>query len=739
MRSWLTLGTVVAAALLLAPSSAAGQTLRAGAAAADITPPIGTPMFAYTARHVVAGGQVDRPMQIVADPDQNLYAKSFVPSKGIHQRLKARSIVLEQDGRKYALVQADLGGVPYALLNEVAKRVASTGITEERILLSATHTHTGTGPIWPADNAGYAALGGDLFDPRIFDLTAQGIAEAILEADGRLQDARLGVGTVQLRGASRNRAFDEFRVNPDVPQDEAAARADSIDPNLSVVRVDDRRGRPIGVWSNFALHATSFDEVDLLFSGDNPGIAEELVETELRERAGGREVVNVWTNGSEGDISPDGDPDRIGGEPAQNVTNGFGGAYMAGSRVAGGVLSAWRAAGASMTSQPRLGAEMTYMNFDGTPAEGKPNEPVGPTAVLGAGLVSERQCAPFEFMSGPGQGWKLGLNTVGLVPNIHPVSMWNVGGLGVVGLPSEVTKQMGERIREGLEAAAGGRYQRVALAGLTGSYMSYTSTPEEFDECHYEASFTLFGRQQGPRFLDVAKQLSQAVLAGEDAPAGIAPPGVGIGTTAAVPPRRTPGAGTALEEPADSVQRLGRATFRWQGGDPSVDAPRGATFTEVQRRAGSRWESYVTDASFRNTTERSAGDKYAETMQFAECDPLATYRVLVRGRADKGNGVVPYTVASEPFTLAPVTLTPRTPVVEGGRASVKATYPSPGGEALIATPRLVRSGVAVFRVGKKKLRTAPFDAATATASIPVEDGQSVELVRVVDGCGNSSD
>ena len=80
----------------------------------------------------IAGGHVDRPMQILADPDTHSYAKSFVPSKGIHTRVQARALVLERDGVKYALVQADLGGVPYALTQEVAKRIAATGITADR-------------------------------------------------------------------------------------------------------------------------------------------------------------------------------------------------------------------------------------------------------------------------------------------------------------------------------------------------------------------------------------------------------------------------------------------------------------------------------------------------------------------------------------------------------------------------------------------------------------------------------
>src|SRR5882757_5510268 len=179
-----------------APAANAQQTtLEAGAAAADITGRVGTPMFAYTARSYVFSPDPaktqERAQQMLADPDTGLYAKTFEPSIGIHTRLLARAIVLRQDGQKYALAQADLGGLPYALVQEVASRIKPTGIDAAHILLSATHSHSSVGDIWPADNNGYAFVGGDAFDPRVFDSTAQGIAEAITAANSRLRPARV--------------------------------------------------------------------------------------------------------------------------------------------------------------------------------------------------------------------------------------------------------------------------------------------------------------------------------------------------------------------------------------------------------------------------------------------------------------------------------------------------------------------------------------------------------------------
>src|SRR4051794_5741598 len=86
---------------VLTGAAPASAQLRAGAASADITAPVGTPMFAYTARSRIAGPDNNTDLvDVIADPDTNLYAKSFVPSKGIHTRVLSRALVLEQGATK---------------------------------------------------------------------------------------------------------------------------------------------------------------------------------------------------------------------------------------------------------------------------------------------------------------------------------------------------------------------------------------------------------------------------------------------------------------------------------------------------------------------------------------------------------------------------------------------------------------------------------------------------------------
>jgi neutral ceramidase len=733
-------GLCCADAAVAAPAT---PVLRAGAAQADMTPPVGTPMFAYTARSYIfdpdPAALQEHALQVIADPDTGLYAKTFEPSNGIHTRVRARALIIQNSGGpKFALAQADLGGLPYALVQEVLKRIQGTGIDGNHLLLSATHTHSSLGNIWPVDNSGYAFVGGDAFDPRTFEQTAQAISEAILAANARLAPARIGVGTTQLTGASRNREFEVFQRNPDIPSDPAAQRADSIDPTMTVIRVDAADGTPMAVWSNFAVHPTSFGDGNLLLSGDNAGVAERLTEQAIVANAqknghGTPEIVNVWTNNAEGDTSPDGDNRSIGGQ-----------AHLAGARQAEGIVAAWRDAGHHMTGDANLNSRRSFLFFDGTSygATSESSEPVGPIPSLGAGgiVLDEGTCAPVDNFAGPGQGEKMPLIAgLGITPSIVPVSFWRIGRLGIAAYPSEITKQMGKRIKTGLLAQSAGAFDSVVIAGLTNGYISYTATPQEYGACTYEGSFTLFGRQQGYAWLSTGSKLLGALLSGRPATGAPEPPELAVGTTVSTPPRVTANAGTPVAQPVNTL-RYGRAVFTWNGGDPQVDAPRSKPFVSLQRSDGSGgWSTVATEDTFFDTTQRAAGDVWTETFQFDNCWPTGTYRFHVTGRAVKALLAAPsaYTLDSSSFTLGALTIAPGTPTVSAGVASVRPLYPDPGNGALVSLPRLVMSATVNLTLSDGRVKRA-FDAdhdGVYTANV---GSASVTKVTVIDDCGNTS-
>jgi neutral ceramidase len=716
-RAALAVTTAVLTLACTGVATASTPRLLAGAAAADITPPTASPMFAYTSRSMIFGPSetvvTERAQQMVYDPDTGLYAKTFRAGQGIHTRILTRALVLERDGRRYAMVQADLGGLPYALTQEVAARIAGTGITAERLLISATHTHSSTGAIWPADNAGYAFVGGDAFDPRIFDLTAEGIADAVREAVKRLEPARAGFAAVERRGASRNRAFDAFRLNKevkDLPEPEQRLR--STDPTFTVLRVDAADGRPIAAWSNFAKHPTTLDDTVRLFSGDSAGAAarwaEQAMLADWRARGGdpqdGPAPVNVWTNGAQGDISTDGDRSSIAGQDEQYVLSDAAHADLGGRRDAAGIIEAWRIAGHRLTDALPIKARRSLVRFDGSTygAEGGMQEPVGPFPVLGLGVVAENQCAPVENMAGPGQGPKAPLvGGPGIAPDTFPVSFWQVGDLGIVAYPAEITKQMGERIREDLLARSRGAFDHIALAGLTNAYISYTTTPEEYDTCNYEASFTLYGRQMGYAWIAFGRELENSLLSGAPLRSAAEPAPTGIASAATTPLRPTADAGTITAQPAPKLTRFDRAVFKWRGGDQQIDPARGTPFVTLERKVGAGWQPSGTDDGLADTTARADGE-WTETWQFDECSTPGVYRLKVSGVAVKAPGAAPsgYSATSNEFAVAPVTLAVPAPTVADGVASVRPLYPDPGEGALLALPRLLHGGDVDILVGR---------------------------------------
>ena len=214
-----------------------------------------------------------------------------------------------------------------------------------------------------------------------------------------------------------------------------------------------------------------------------------------------------------------------------------------------------------------------------------------------------------------------------------------------------------------------------------------------------------------------------------------------LGPAVGTEPSATPEAGRAATQPAPVVRRLGQAVFAWQGGHPSIDAPRGRPFVSLQRRGeDGEWATVATDDSFFDTTERSPEDLWSERFQFDECAPTGLHRFLVTGSADRrAGGPVPYELSSAPFRVEVASIKAAEPVVAGGRASVTATYPDPGKEILLALPRRVRSGHAVLDVthrGRTTRVRAGLDPARLAFVADVPAGAGVRVVEVRDGCGN---
>lgn len=166
-----------------------------------------------------------------------------------------------------------------------------TGIAEERIMVSATHTHTG-GPV----KDGFA---GKLDEAYTRFLSLQAADAAILAYRSR-REARIGFGRGHEAEIAFNRRFfmkdGSVRTNPGIGNPDIDRPEGPIDPEVLVVRIDDANGRPIGVISNYALHLDTVG--GSLNSGDYAGEISRIVKRTL-----GSDVVSLFLLGACGNIN----------------------------------------------------------------------------------------------------------------------------------------------------------------------------------------------------------------------------------------------------------------------------------------------------------------------------------------------------------------------------------------------------------------------------------------------------
>ncbi len=173
---------------------------------------------------------------------------------GILDHLYSRAIVLDNGNASAALITVDAGAMPDAVWKGVSEAGRKDlGIPAKNVLLTATHTHSVPGQQGP-------------------DYT-QKIVESVRLAKQRLAPARVGYGTgVSYINVNRNIIDPKTRrwwegPNYDGPSDKTVA----------VIKFESLTGEPIAVYYNYAMHAVTVGQLDLV-SGDAPGTTSKYIE-----------------------------------------------------------------------------------------------------------------------------------------------------------------------------------------------------------------------------------------------------------------------------------------------------------------------------------------------------------------------------------------------------------------------------------------------------------------------------
>jgi hypothetical protein len=194
---------------------------------------------------------------------------------GVHDRLFARAIVLDNGSATAALITVDAGGVSEATWQAVTQQLASEfRIPAAHVLLTATHTHSAGGQ----QGADYIRK----------------IVDAVRLASKALTPARVGYGTGE--------SF--INVNRQITDPktgrwwEGANRAGGSDKTVAVLTFTRLTGEPIAVFYNYAVHGVIAGQLDEI-SGDIPGATSRYIEESF-----GSDVVAVWSLGAAGDQNP---------------------------------------------------------------------------------------------------------------------------------------------------------------------------------------------------------------------------------------------------------------------------------------------------------------------------------------------------------------------------------------------------------------------------------------------------
>jgi hypothetical protein len=626
-------------------------------------------------------------------------------------------------------VAADIFMIPAGLHQHIAE---AAGFAPSDVLISVSHTHSGPGGFanFPTYNSAAPSMetvtSPETFvnffftpqpaDPQLYGFLVRQISSAIRSAEADLGPATAGWGESRITGLTRNRSLEAHLADHGIiesrgegsPEQDPEGPVHTIDPQVDVLRVDKlvrRRGRtrrvPIGAWSNFANHGTVTKAVFEAYNGDHHASAKRVFEQKVR-RIGrvpaGQEVVNVYGNSNEGDQSAGLDN----GGPA--------GSDYVGRIEAAAMLRAWRRAGRSLSRTPALDLRWTRACFCGRETEGGTVAETGRAGLpFFTGSEEERgplfdiTQTPFEDVRSPAEGFDSQGHKIvipaGDFPPAVPLMVVRVGNRIIASLPGEATKEVGARVRRAvLDQTGGAGVEKVVISGLANEFISYITTPEEYDRQHYEGGSTLFGPYEANFLRDRLVELTRALVSGGPAPEPFELDVVN-GVDPAGPPYPAGAAeGEIVTEPDAEVPRLGHARLAWNGGPLGHDRPLGAAFLVAERRVRSGWREVDSDLGLAMLWRVDDQGRYESYWEVPRDAPTGTYRL----RVDAAR----YRLVSREFRVVPSTaLTLEEVAGPDGRMGVRLTYP-PARENIDLTyrPRAATGGTVRFMVEGRSVR-----------------------------------
>ncbi len=223
----------------------------------------------------------------------------------VHDPLSARALVLDDGATRLAIVVVDSCGLPRELVDLAKERASqTTRIPTDRMLVSATHTHSAPSSI---------PVLGSRADPEYVKQLPGWIAEAIEKALRNLTPARVGWSSIDDSEHTHCRRWiyrpdkrltDPFggrtvraNMHPGHQNPDTVGPAGPVDPELSVLSVQGLDGRPIALLANYSMHYFGARAV----SADYYGEFARRMESQIGSKEGGPPFVAIMSQGTSGD------------------------------------------------------------------------------------------------------------------------------------------------------------------------------------------------------------------------------------------------------------------------------------------------------------------------------------------------------------------------------------------------------------------------------------------------------
>jgi len=204
------------------------------------------------------------------------------PANKTFGRLSVRAMVIENSGTRVAICSTDFLGFPGVLCDKVRAKIPS--IPPQNILIGATHTHSAPDCYGFPDRTGKSGI-----DLEYVNQVCIKLADAINEAIGKLQPAKIRIATGNARGKIAYNYYAERLY----------------DPRCDVIQALDTKGKPFITLVNYACHPEVIGSNQGILSPDFVG----PLYDRIKERGGG---TGIFMNGALGGMvtadcrSPDG-------------------------------------------------------------------------------------------------------------------------------------------------------------------------------------------------------------------------------------------------------------------------------------------------------------------------------------------------------------------------------------------------------------------------------------------------